>query len=146
MLIKQDIAAGIVFALAGVAGLVLGREYEVGVARAMGPGYLPTVLSWGLIVLGLAIAAKGAIKHGEVLAPWHMRPLLFVLAAVGIFALTIERAGLFLAVAATALLSSFANVDRRKGEVVALALVLAVTASALFVYGLSLPISILPPR
>lgn len=144
MRINQDIAAGLVFAASGIAGLVLGREYEFGAARAMGPGYLPTVLCWGLIGFGLLIAGKGAVESGEPLTRWQMRPLLLVLASVGIFALTIERVGLFIAVVATALLSSFASADVRVKEVIALAVLLAAISSAVFVYGLSLPISIWP--
>lgn len=144
MRINQDIAAGLVFAAAGIAGLALGREYEFGVARAMGPGYLPTVLCWGLIGCGLLIAAKGAMESGEPLTRFHLRPLLLVLASVGIFAINIERVGLFIAVVATALLSSFASRDVRVKEVIALAALLAAISSAVFVYGLSLPISIWP--
>lgn len=144
MQLKQDIVAGLVFAASGITGLVLGREYEFGVARAMGPGYLPTVLCWGLIGLGLMIAVKGAIEGGDLLTRWRLRPLLLVLAAVGVFALTIERLGLFLAVVATALLSSFASDDVRIKEMIALAVLLAAISSAVFVYGLSLPISIWP--
>ena len=100
MRFNQDIGAGLTFAGAGILGIALGTEYEFGVARAMGPGYLPTVLCWGLIGLGLLIAGKGAFETGEALTRWHLRPLLLVLAAVGIFAITIERLGLFVAVLA----------------------------------------------
>ena len=145
MRVNQDVAAGLVFAAAGIAGLALGGEYEFGAARAMGPGYLPTVLSWGLICTGLVISGKGLIEDGEDLSRWKLRPLVLVLIAVGIFALTIERTGLFIAVAATSIISSLASDDVRLREAVALALVLAASASAVFVYGLSLPISIMPP-
>ncbi len=145
MRVKQDIAAGLIFAALGAAGLALGQEYEFGAARSMGPGYLPTVLCWGLIGFGLVIAGKGLVERGDWVGRWRLRPLLFVLAAVGMFALTIERTGLFIAVAATALLSAFASADMRPRETAVLAIVLATGSAALFVYGLSLPISVLPP-
>ena len=49
MRIKQDVVAGVVFLVFGVLGLWLGDEYEFGVARNMGPGYLPKLLCWALI-------------------------------------------------------------------------------------------------
>ncbi len=145
MQVKQDIAAGLIFAAFGVAGLALGTEYAFGAARSMGPGYLPTLLCWGLIGFGAVIAGKGVIESGELVGRWRLRPLLFVLAAVAIFALSIERFGLVIAVAATALLSAFASADIRLRETLVLAFVLATGSAALFVYGLSLPISVFPP-
>ena len=144
MRVKQDIAAGLIFAAFGGAGLALGQEYAFGNARSMGPGYLPTVLCWGLIGFGLTIAGKGVIESGELIKRWRLRPLLFVLAAVAVFALSIERLGLFIAVAATAVLSAFASDDMRLRDTLILAFVLAAISAGLFVYGLSLPISVFP--
>jgi hypothetical protein len=136
MPIKQDLAAGLIFVAFGVAGLYFGAEYELGVARSMGPGYLPTLLCWGLILLGSLIAIKGLIATGDAIGHGRIRPLVFVLAAVGTFALTIEAAGLAIAV--------FAGERVRPAESFTLALLLAVSAVAVFIYGLSLPISALP--
>lgn len=144
MRIKQDIAAGVLFMACGAVGLWLGSEYEFGVARAMGPGYLPRLLCWGLIGFGTAVAIKGTIESGEAVGAPRWRPILLVLAAVAVFALTVERIGLFLAVLATALLGALAGDDRRWKEMAALALILAATSSLVFVYGLKLPISIFP--
>lgn len=145
MRVKQDIAAGVIFAGFGVLGLALGTEYEFGAARSMGPGYLPIVLCWGLIGLGVAITAKGVVGNGELITRWRPRSLFLVLTAVGVFALTVEKTGLLIAVIATALLSSLASDEVRPVEAVVLALVLGGCTAGLFVYGLSLPISILPP-
>jgi hypothetical protein len=144
MRIKQDIAAGLVFAASGVLGLWLGREYDFGEALNMGPGYLPTLLCWGLIGLGAIIAINGAATDGEIIGRWWLRPLLFVLAAVAVFALLIESAGLALAVAATTVLAAFAGEQFRIVETVVLAIVLAASSVAIFIYGLSLPLSALP--
>jgi hypothetical protein len=110
----------------------------------MGPGYLPTLLCWGLILLGSLIAIKGLIATGDAIGHGRIRPLVFVLAAVGTFALTIEAAGLAIAVFATALLAAFGGERVRPAESFTLALLLAVSAVAVFIYGLSLPISALP--
>ena len=144
MRLKQDIAAGVIFALSGVAGLWLGNEYEFGSAHNMGPGYLPTLLCWALIGLGAAIAINGVLADGEVIGAWRLRPLVFVLAAVGVFALLIESAGLVLAVVATTVLSVCAGERVRVVETILLAVILAASSVAIFIYGLSLPLSALP--
>ena len=144
MQLKQDVAAGVIFVLTGVAGLWLGSEYDYGSARTMGPGYLPTLLCWGLIGLGAIIAIKGAVEHGEFVSSWRLRPLIFVLAAVGVFAIAIESAGLALTVFVVTLLSAFAGPNVRILETLALALLLSATAVGIFIYGLSLPLSAFP--
>jgi hypothetical protein len=144
MRVKQDVAAGFIFAAAGGAGLWLGNEYDFGSARTMGPGYLPTLLCWGLVGLGAAIALKGLFDNGALVASWRLRPLVFVLAAVGVFALTIEWMGLAIAVLATTGLAAFAGEKVRIVETIALAVLLAVSAVAIFIYGLSLPLSAFP--
>ena len=47
----QDFWAGLLFLAVGCLALWFGRGYAFGTATKMGPGYLPTVLSW---VLGRA--------------------------------------------------------------------------------------------
>ena len=41
----QDLGAGLVFMLIGVAGLYFGSDLAFGTAARMGPGYFPTLLS-----------------------------------------------------------------------------------------------------
>lgn len=144
MPIKQDLAAGLMFIAFGALGLWLGDDLQIGTARDMGPGYLPRVLCWCLVVMGAGIALKSLLADGDLIERWRVRPLIFVLAGVAVFALSIESLGLALAVFATALVSAFSMERVRFGETLVLALSLAVSAIALFVYGLSLPISIFP--
>jgi hypothetical protein len=144
MRLKQDVAAGLIFAGTGVAGLWLGQEYDFGSARTMGPGYLPTLLCWGLIALGAVIAVKGIFAAGEFVDRWRLRPLVFVLGAVAVFAMAIESAGLALTVFAATFIAAFAGGRPRMVETLVLALMLAVGAVALFIHGLSLPLSAFP--
>jgi hypothetical protein len=141
MRLKQDLAAGVIFAASGALGLWLGEEYEFGSALNMGPGYMPKLLCWALIVLGAIIAIRGALADGEFISAWRLRPLVFVLAAVGIFALLIESTGLAIAVVATTVLAVFAGDQMRIVETIVLAVVLAATSVLVFIYGLSLPLS-----
>ena len=48
----------------GCAALFFGRHYEFGTATHMGPGYLPTLLCWGLVGLGIVILGRGLAVRG----------------------------------------------------------------------------------
>ena len=55
----QDLGAGAVFVLIGVAGLYFGRELAFGTAARMGPGYFPTLLSILILAIGIIVAIRG---------------------------------------------------------------------------------------
>lgn len=143
--INQDVVAGLMFAAFGVAGLWFGRELPVGAALRMGPGYMPRLLCYGLLLLGVVIAAKGAIVAGERIERWHWRPLVVVSIAVLTFALLLEPSGLVVATAAIVLIGALGGPQFRLFEVLALAAGLAIAAVALFVIALKLPMPIWPP-
>ena len=142
--INQDFAAGVMFAAWGVAGLWLGRHYPIGTSLRMGPGYMPWMLCWLLIIFGAIIAGKGALTPGEPLTKWNFRPLILVCAGVMAFALLIESAGLPAAIIATVLIGAFGGQEFRTVEVILLAIGLAIGAIAIFVWGLGLPMPIFP--
>ena len=48
----QDFWAGLLFLVIGLLAVYFGRNYAFGAATKMGPGYLPTVLSWMMAGLG----------------------------------------------------------------------------------------------
>ena len=142
--LNRDLIAGLMFAAWGIAGLWLASEYPRGTALRMGPGYMPVMLCWGLVLLGGAIAIKGALRAGAKLTGWHLRPLVLVLAAILAFAALIEPAGLALATLAIVLIGAAAGLEFRFGEALALALGLAAGTVGLFVYGLKLPMPVWP--
>jgi putative tricarboxylic transport membrane protein len=141
---NRDLIAGLVFAAWGLAGLWLGRELPLGVALRMGPGYVPWLLSWALVLIGSVIAIKGAVLGGEAITPWNLRPLILLPLALLTFAVLIEPAGLPLATVAVVIAGAVAGPEFRPGEVAVLALGLAVCSVGLFVYGLGLPLTVWP--
>ena len=50
---QKDLLAGLMFTLTGAAFTLGAREYDMGTAGRMGPGYFPLVL--GIILAGLGI-------------------------------------------------------------------------------------------
>ena len=135
----QDLLAGLLFTGFGVAALWFGRTFAVGSATRMGPGYLPTVLGWSLIAVGLIIAVRAFVIAGAPIPRSLVRPQLFIIAALVAFALIVERFGLIPATAAVVVLGALASRDMRWIETLALAVGAAAVAVVLFIYLLGQP-------
>ena len=142
--INQDFVSGLMFAGWGVAGLWIARDYPMGSALRMGPGYVPRMLCWGLIALGAVIAIKGAMVAGEKIARWHWRPLVVVSIAVLAFAFLLEPGGIVAATFAIVVIGAFGGPEFRLVESLILATGLAIGATFIFIYGLKLPMPIWP--
>jgi hypothetical protein len=138
----QDFWAGVLFVVFGCAALWVGRDYAFGTLTKMGPGYLPTVLSWTLLAIGGVLMLRALAIDGPAIAPSEIKPQLFVLAAIVVFALAIERLGLALAVVLVALTAALASRDVRWLEAVALAVGLAALCVVLFVQLLGQPFAV----
>jgi hypothetical protein len=142
--LNRELLAGLMFVAWGIAGLWFGTDLPRGTALRMGPGYMPVLLCWGLVLLGGTIAIRGALRVGATLTAWHLRPLVLVLAAILAFALLIEPAGLAIATLAIVLLGAAGGLEFRPIEALALALAIAAGTVLLFVYGLRLPMPVWP--
>jgi len=140
----QDLAAGLFLVAVAVLAYALASDLPMGRAVRMGPGYLPTVLSWLLGGLGLLIAGRGFTIAGPRLERWYWRPLIALTLSLLVFAGLLERAGLVIAILAAVAVSSFAAPRPRIVPVLVLAVVLAAACAALFKYLLGLPIVLMP--
>ncbi len=141
---KENLAAGLIFAGLGLAGLFVGRNLNVGTAAEMGEGYFPLAMCWLLVGLGALIAAKAWFGADERAQGFAWRPVGFVTAAVLGFALALETLGVVAAIIAAVVLANFAGSPMRARQVTLLALVLSVAVLAIFVWGLGLPLRALP--
>jgi putative tricarboxylic transport membrane protein len=142
--IGQDVAAGLMFVAFGAFGLYLAWDYPVGTALRMEPGYVPRLLCWGIIGMGVLIALRGILAGDTPPARWHWRPLLFVLSGLIAFRYMIEPIGLVGASTVIVLLGALGSREVRIGESLMLAVGLAAGAVALFVYALGLPMRVWP--
>jgi putative tricarboxylic transport membrane protein len=139
---QQDLGAAVLFILIGVAGLWYGADYEVGTASSMGPGYLPLVLSWGLIGFGIIVGLLAMTRPGPTMEPVAWRAVILTLGAILAYAFLIQWAGLAPAVFAITLVSALASSESKWKEVIALGTCLAIFCVLVFIYGLhqSMPV------
>src|SRR4029079_17943279 len=120
----RDFFAGLLFIVFGALALAIGTRYPLGSTARMGAGYFPVLISGLLMFIGIVVAARGVRIQSTVVTPLSLKPLLLVLAAILLFAGTIERLGLTLAVLVVVVIGYLANARWRKLELFTLALIL----------------------
>jgi hypothetical protein len=138
----QDFWAGVLFIAFGVAGLWLNRNYAIGTASRMGPGYLPMALSLGLIVIGAIVAARGLVLQGPPIERAYWRPLVFVLGSMLTFYALVELVGLAISSVLATALAALASRDIRPLELAILSVGMTAFSVVLFVYLLKQPVPI----
>jgi hypothetical protein len=143
----RDFWAGVLFVAVGLFAVLFGRRYSFGTSAVMGPGYFPSVLGWILVGLGLIIGGR-ALRPRKRLASFgavRFQPLVIVLAAVVAFGFALPRLGLVIASMVLVTVSRTAAAGFKWGEVVGFAAVLTLFCTAVFVWGLGMPMVLWPP-
>ncbi|MBN9887197.1 tripartite tricarboxylate transporter TctB family protein [Salipiger abyssi] len=137
-----DVVAGALLALIGIAASGYSfAHYDLGTLLTMGPGMFPFALGLILAGFGLIIALPAVLRSGS-LPNVEWRALLFTFAAVSVFALTVERIGLIPSAILMSVLSVLADRRGTLKRMAGLAVVLPILASAIFIYGLGVPLDL----
>lgn len=140
----SDFWCGVLFVVLGLAFMVLARDYRLGTPARMGPGFFPTILGGLLAALGLSLAIPALARDGDALPHVALRPVLAVLVAIVVFALTLAPLGFVIASAAMILIAGLADPGLRRLEHVGLTLFLIAFCVAIFVVVLGLPMNLWP--
>jgi putative tricarboxylic transport membrane protein len=145
---RKDVLAGLLFCAVALLGLLLSRDYPIGTALRMGTGYVPRLLCWMLLGLGILVLVQGlrgadAERPASSGAPaW--RPVVFVTASLVLFGLSIERLGLVASILLLTGVGAAAARGLRPLETLAAASVLIVLSWGIFILGLGLTIPVWP--
>jgi len=140
----QDLATGLMFIVVGVGGLWFGWDYPMGTAQRPGTGVLPFILSWCLIGTGGLLWIKAALVEGPALTGWAWRPIVMITLATIAFALLVDRFGLVAAMVASMTLAALGTPETRWGEYTVFAAIMLAIGIAMFIWGLGMPIQVLP--
>jgi hypothetical protein len=146
---RKDVLSGLLFVAVALSGLWISRDYPIGTALRMGTGYVPRLLCWILLGLGVVILVQGLreaqttrkLSLGDV-STW--RPVVFVTLSLIIFGLTLERLGLVISILLLIAVGAVAARDLRPFETLAAAAVLILLSWAIFILGLGLTIPVWP--
>ena len=141
---KRDFLSGVMLVGLGLGALLLCRNYRMGTAFRMGPGYFPVVLSSLLMVVGMIIAGL-AFRSVEVNFPkFSWRPLIVVSAAVILFGLILKGAGLALTTLAMVVASRVARSGYPWMETVIIGVAISLLCAGIFYFGLGIQMPLLP--
>jgi hypothetical protein len=114
----------------------------------MGTGYVPRLLCWVLLALGVLVMVQGlrdgsrAGRLDETPPIW--RSIIFVTASLVVFAFAIQPLGVVIAIALLVLVGSLAGRESKPLEIVATAALLIALTLVIFVWGVGLPIPVWP--
>jgi Tripartite tricarboxylate transporter TctB family. len=136
---KEDFLSGLMFIGFGLAAIIASREYPMGTAMRMGPGYFPTYVGGLLILFGLILAAQAFVSKGEGVAGFAWRPVLVLSAAFLVFGFAMDHVGFIPSLVVLIVGSALAGKEFRIIEVVILTVVMTVASVGIFIYGIELP-------
>lgn len=135
------VVGGIVLALFGIAMLAIGWDYPMGRVNQMGPGFVP--LSIGVIICLLSVAIFWIDLRDETISPapaLDWRGLIFVSAAILVFAGLVEFAGLLPSMFLAVVVSKLADRTNRPLGILVYAGLATLAGWLLFLVVLELPI------
>jgi hypothetical protein len=127
----------------GLTALYFGRNLATGTTVRMGPGYVPHMLSYIMLVLGFIIAVLALIYGGEQVEAPKWRPITMVTIGIVVFALLFETTGMFPALVALILIASWGGDEFKLWEVIGNIIVLTILCILVFKVGLSMNIAII---
>ncbi|MGI4942260.1 MAG: tripartite tricarboxylate transporter TctB family protein [Janthinobacterium lividum] len=148
---NRDHYAGLLMALIGAGAIYKGVEYGVGGLTNMGSGFFPVVLGVGLVLMGALMASVRAPAQDAADAPANShairapdwRGAAAIVAAVALFILLADRAGLAPATFACVFVGALGTSSTRLIEAALLAAAVTVFGVVLFRYGLQVQFPII---
>lgn len=140
----KDVASGLLLIVIAAAGLYLNQDHNLGTARRMGPGYMPMLVFWLQMGLGVIVLGIGLFNGPDRLERWAWRELVLVLASMCVFALLLEKGGLFLSIAATVVVAALADRTHRPLGVAGLVVFLIALCWFVFIRELDIRVNIWP--
>ena len=143
---KQDFWSGILFLLFGVFFTFFARDYNMGSAAKMGPGYFPFYLGLIMCVIGAYVALNALRKSADKneVEAFDFKTVGTVLLAVIAFGLLLQPMGLFVALFALVMISAFASHEFNLKGALINATVLITLCTVVFVYALKLQFPLYP--
>ena len=143
---QKNFWSGVMFIAFGAFFVGWAQQYDMGSAARMGPAFFPTVLGGLMFLLGVLVTIDGlAVEHPDgKIEPVNFRALALVLGSVVAFGLLLRPAGLLVALFVLVGVSSLGSHEFRLRDVLLLSVGMSLLVLAVFIYGLSMTIPVLP--
>lgn len=142
--LKNDLLSGLLMLALGLTFAWLSSGLKFGSASRMGAGFVPTLLSWSLVVIGVVLVTRSG-RSVEFADEWPtLRAVSVICLSPVVFGLLIQTAGLVITVVATSVLARLAMHGRIQVIDIISAVTLAAFCSLVFVIILGQSLSIWP--
>lgn len=143
----RDFWSGVMFVVVGLGFAWGATNYSFGSSARPGPGYFPFGLGLLMAILGGAVLFKALVvetEDGEPVGAWAFKPLLIVMASVGLFGYTLPLLGMAVALPLLIVMVSLAGDEFHWKDAVISVVVLTLGSWLIFIKGLSLVIPLWP--
>jgi hypothetical protein len=141
---SKDFATGLLFLAIGIGVYYIGATYNMGTAQRPGTGVLPRILAWCLMGSGVLLCIQALLQEGPKLDAWAWRPLVMITIATIAFSLLIDRTGLVIAMIVSMTLAALGTHETRWREFGMFMVLMLAIGLGIFIYGLGMPIKVLP--
>lgn len=135
--------SGLTYVIIGAGAIVIARDYGMGTAMKMGPGYFPTVLGGALVLIGGISLTRSFMKAGEPVGRFALKPLALIVGSTLLCGFLLRPAGLVIALPILVFASAWASSRFRWGTAAAIAAGMTAFCALVFTKGLGLPIPVL---
>ena len=142
-LLSKDFLSGVMFIAFGLVALWFGRNLQMGTSVRMGPGYVPHMLAYIMLVLGLIIAVVALYRGSDPVEAPKWRPITMVTIGIIVFGLLFETTGMFPSLVALVLIASLGGDEFKFVEVIGNIIVLTILCVLVFKVGLQMNISVI---
>ena len=142
-LLSKDFLSGVMFIAFGLVALWFGRNLQMGTSVRMGPGYVPHMLAYIMLVLGLIIAVVALYRGSDPVEAPKWRPITMVTIGIIVFGLLFETTGMFPSLVALVLIASLGGDEFKLVEVIGNIIVLTILCVLVFKVGLQMNISVI---
>ena len=140
-----DFWSGIMFLAISLATVIIARDYPMGTAGRMGPGFFPSALGWILAAISAVTLIGSVTTKGAPLERFAWKDMFLILGSVLLFGFLVRGAGLAGAIPVLILVSAFGSARFRWPAAAALAVGATIFCVLLFVKALGLPLPIVGP-
>ena len=144
---QKDFWSGLMFVVIGVGFAWGATNYNFGSSARPGPGFFPMGLGLLMAILGAVVLFKALVvetEDGDPIGAWAYRPLLILMASVGLFGYTLPLLGMAVALPIMIVMCSLAGDEFHWKDALISVLVLTVGSWFIFIYGLKLVIPLWP--
>ena len=141
----KDFWTGLIYIFFGSSAILIARDYSMGTANKMGPGYFPTILGGLLLVIGVISVIRSFVIPGSPIGAFAFKGLVLVTVSVVAFGFVVRGLGLAIALPILVIISAYGSTQFRWRPTFVMAAGLTIFCVFVFLKGLGIPLPIIGP-